>query len=73
MTDRVPSSLSEQAEELELTFVNRRGHYDVLRGLGEGKGRPSEQELHRMRDRLLILRDCLRTIKGLAEKEGANA
>ena len=71
MTTRVPSSLIEQAEELELTFVNRRGHYDVLRGLKEGKGRPTDAELHRLRDRLLTLRDAWRTLKELAGRSEA--
>jgi small-conductance mechanosensitive channel len=73
MTDRVPSTLTEQAEELELSFLNRRGHYDVLRKLPEGKGRPKQEELNRLRDRLLILRDAAHTMKALAEKDAADA
>jgi len=69
MTGRAASTLQEMASELELSFVNRRGHYDVLRGKKPGE-RPSEAELHRMRDRLYVLRDAAHFVKAQAEREG---
>lgn len=73
MSDRVPASLAEQADELEASFLLRRGHFDVLRNLPEGKGRPQPDELNRLRDRLLILRDAAHTMKALAEKDATDA
>jgi hypothetical protein len=65
MTDPAPSSLADQANEIHCIFLERKFAYEQMRDMPAGK-RPPDEVLTLKRQRLFVLRDADRTMRGLA-------
>ena len=71
MTDRVPSTLTEQATEVECVFMERRAQLQQFIDMPAAKGRPPEEVIKLKRERLFTLREAMRTLKELAGRSEA--
>ncbi|MGR7993865.1 hypothetical protein [Xanthobacter sp. ZOL 2024] len=65
------STYRHQAEEVELSFMERRDHLAILSNKEIGKGGLDPVEIKRREARLAVLKDAATTLYRVAEKDEA--